>query len=78
MPYRIRVVWRKARRCFTPAEKTKKLKEQGGLCAECHNPIHGYQRNAGDHIVEYCKGGETAYENLQILHKICHEEKIRG
>ena len=70
----------KERRCFTPAEKTKKLKEQGGLCAECQNPIHGYQRNAGDHIVEYCKGGETAYENLQILHKICHEEKnmIRG
>lgn len=65
----------KERRCFTAAEKTKKLKEQGGLCTECQNPILGYQRNAGDHVVEYCKGGETAYENLQILHKICHEEK---
>jgi len=65
----------KERRCFTPVEKAKKLKEQNGLCVECQNPIHGYQRNAGDHIVEYCKGGETSYENLQILHKICHEEK---
>lgn len=63
------------RRCFTVGEKKKKLEEQGGLCTECNQPILEYQRNAGDHIVEFCRGGTTSYENLQILHKHCHELK---
>jgi len=65
----------KERRCFTVAEKKKKLDEQGGLCPLCNKLILEHQRNAGDHIVEYCMGGTTTYENLQILHKICHENK---
>jgi len=63
------------RRCFTAAEKKKRLEEQGGLCPMCDTEILYHQRNAGDHIVEFCKGGSTLYENLQILHKRCHEEK---
>lgn len=65
----------KEKRCFSLAEKKKKLEEQDGLCTLCMKPILDYQRNAGDHIVEYCRGGTTTYENLQILHKICHENK---
>ena len=65
----------KERRCFTAAEKKKKLDEQGGLCPECNKQIFDHQRNAGDHIIEYCMGGTTTYENLQILHKLCHESK---
>lgn len=66
------------RRCFTAAEKKRKLEEQGGLCTECKEPIEEYQRTAGDHIYEYCRGGTTTYENLQILHKLCHEKKNMG
>lgn len=66
------------RRCFTAAEKARKLEEQGGLCAECKEPIADYQRTAGDHIVEFCRGGATKVENLQILHKLCHEKKNMG
>lgn len=68
----------KERRLFTQEEKRRKLEEQGGLCPECNTLIMNHQRNAGDHIVEYCKGGKTAYENLQILHKVCHEKKNMG
>jgi hypothetical protein len=64
----------KERRCFTPVEKAKKLEEQGGACTLCTKPILEHQRNAGDHIVEYSKGGPTTYENLQIVHKLCHEQ----
>lgn len=63
------------RRCFTQQEKKKKLEEQGNICPECNTQIFEYQRNAGDHIVEFCRGGSTTYENLQILHKACHEKK---
>ena len=63
------------RRCFTSAEKKKRLEEQGGVCPMCNKEILYHQRNAGDHIVEFCKGGSTSYENLQILHKRCHEDK---
>jgi 5-methylcytosine-specific restriction endonuclease McrA len=65
----------KERRLFTSEEKKRKLEEQGGLCVDCKTPIMNYQRNAGDHVVEYFLGGKTSYENLQILHKVCHEKK---
>ena len=65
----------KERRCFTIAEKKKKLEEQGGKCSMCEGIIYEYQRTAGDHIVEYCIGGSTSYDNLQIVHKLCHEKK---
>lgn len=63
------------KRFFTSAEKKKKFEEQKGLCTLCNNPILEYQRNAGDHVIEYCKGGSTSYDNLQIVHKLCHETK---
>jgi hypothetical protein len=65
----------KERRTFTMAEKKQKLEEQGGLCTGCNKPILEHQRRDGDHIKEYCKGGTTTYDNLQILHKLCHESK---
>ena len=65
----------KERRLFTQVEKKTKLDEQGGLCAKCKKPIHEYHRNDGDHIIEFRNGGHTTFENLQILHKLCHENK---
>jgi CII-binding regulator of phage lambda lysogenization HflD len=63
------------RRLFTPAEKDKKLEEQGGKCAICNEKIHNHQRREGDHVMEYCLGGKTNYDNLQVVHKLCHEQK---
>jgi 5-methylcytosine-specific restriction endonuclease McrA len=67
----------KERRLFTQSEKKAKLDEQGGVCAKCKKPVHEYHRNDGDHIVEFRNGGHTTFENLQILHKLCHENKNR-
>jgi 5-methylcytosine-specific restriction endonuclease McrA len=53
----------------------KKLKEQNFNCPICKRAILEHQRTAGDHIVEFCRGGNTTYENLQILHKVCHDTK---
>jgi hypothetical protein len=63
------------KRLFSSAEKQKKLKEQNFNCPICKKTILEHQRTAGDHIVEFCRGGNTTYENLQILHKLCHETK---
>ncbi len=63
------------RRLFTAAERSKKLEEQGGLCAACKEPILPSQRSEADHIVEYSRGGATTLENCQVLHKTCHERK---
>ena len=63
------------RRLFSTQEKVKKLEEQNYTCPLCQKVISAHQRNAGDHIIEYCKGGKTDYDNLQIVHKVCHEEK---
>jgi hypothetical protein len=63
-------------RLFTREQKEAKLIEQGGKCAACKKKILPHQLNDGDHIVEWCQGGETSVENLQILHHHCHQEKV--
>jgi len=62
-------------RLFTKAQKAAKLKEQGGCCTACGEKIHKYQLADGDHVVEWSQGGETTMENLQILHRHCHQAK---
>jgi len=63
------------RRLFTKAQKTAKLKEQGGACAACKEPILKHQLMDGDHVIAWSEGGATAMENLQILHRHCHQAK---
>jgi hypothetical protein len=62
-------------RLFTSAQKKKKLEEQGFKCVACNEPILEHQRNDGHHIISRCKGGRTDYENLEVLHKHCHENQ---
>jgi len=59
-------------RLFTREQKEAKLAEQNGLCAMCHKKILAHQLMDGDHIVEWCEGGDTTMANLQILHRMCH------
>jgi hypothetical protein len=63
------------KRLFSQSEKIEKLKEQNNLCTLCNEQIFEHQRSAGDHIIEFCRGGKTSYDNLQIVHKLCHEQK---
>jgi hypothetical protein len=62
-------------RIFTKVQKAAKLKEQGGLCAGCGEKILKHQVADGDHVVAWSEGGATTMENLQILHRHCHQTK---
>ena len=65
-------------RLFTKAQKKTKLKEQGGKCLACDKKILKHHVNDGDHVKEWSEGGETTLENLQILHRHCHQAKSSG
>ena len=63
-------------RLFTREQKEMKLKEQSGCCAACGKKILAHHLMDGDHVREWSAGGETTMENLQILHRHCHQEKL--
>jgi len=65
-------------RLFTKKQKKAKLKEQKGLCAACDQKILAHHLFDGDHVMEWSAGGLTSMENLQILHRTCHQAKIAG
>ena len=61
-------------RAFTPAQRERKLAEQGGKCWWCSEPIiHGQKREA-HHIIPYRDEGKTTFDNLAMLHTECHKE----
>jgi len=37
-----------------------------------------YDKYDGDHIVPWASGGPTTYDNLQVLHRRCHQQKSLG
>jgi len=65
-------------RLFTRVQKEERLRAQGGRCLGCSKKILAHHLHDGDHIVEWCQGGETTMENLQILHRHCHQEKEKA
>ena len=65
-------------RLFTKMQKKAKLKEQGGVCPLCNLKILAHQLLDGDHVWEWSEGGSTDMENLQILHRHCHQLKGSG
>ena len=62
-------------RLFTPAQKKRKLEMQAGCCALCDKPIYEHQSYEGDHILPWSKGGKTTMENLNVVHRDCHQAK---
>ena len=51
------------------------LKQQQGQCRECRgNCRHGDKREV-DHIIPKAPGGSETRDNLQLLHRHCHERK---
>jgi hypothetical protein len=63
-------------RFFKKSMIKKKLEEQQNICTACNKLINlTDDEYHGDHIKSWTSGGETTMENLQILHKRCHELK---
>ena len=60
------------KRLFSKTDIKRKLEEQGNLCNICKESKEKYE---GDHIISWSKGGQTNYENLQVLCKHCHYKK---
>lgn len=53
----------------------KLLKKQKGKCAHCQTYFNTEDLIELDHIVPKSKGGKSSYDNLQLLHKHCHDVK---
>lgn len=52
-----------------------KLQEQNNQCPSCKLLIKSTDEYEGDHIVSWSAGGMTVFDNLQVLHKKCHQIK---
>ena len=58
-----------------PTRVAKLLKIQKGKCAHCKKLFTNEDILEVDHIIPRCKGGKDEYENLQLLHRHCHDVK---
>lgn len=55
-------------------KKDKLYKRQGRRCAWCDKNMT-YSKATIDHIVRVTDGGTGSMENLQLLHRHCHDKK---
>ena len=53
----------------------EKLELQKNICPKCSKEIISTDDYDGDHIIPWTTGGSTTIENLQVLHKRCHQLK---
>ena len=60
-----------------PTRVAKLLKSQKGKCKYCGMFFKEEDEVEIDHIIPRAKGGKDTYQNLQLLHIHCHEEKTR-
>jgi RNA-directed DNA polymerase len=59
----------------TPTRVAKLLKQQNGKCTHCGLYFTDTDIVEVDHIVPKSLGGKDTYDNLQLLHKHCHDTK---
>lgn len=62
-------------RLFSSKMIKDKLEEQKSCCALCDKEIKESDKYEGDHIKSWSSGGDTTYDNLQVVHTICHRRK---
>jgi 5-methylcytosine-specific restriction endonuclease McrA len=62
-------------RRFSKRAIDDKLAEQGHACPLCKLAIASSDKYEGDHIVPWTAGGKTVAENLQVVHRRCHQLK---
>ena len=58
-----------------PTSKAIRLKKQKGKCNWCGLHFREGDVLEEDHIIATALGGKNEYENLQLLHAHCHDEK---
>jgi len=61
----------------TPSSTAKMLKTQKGKCNYCGLYFKEEDLIEKDHIVPTSKGGKDTYNNLQLLHRHCHDKKSK-
>lgn len=61
-------------RAFTESQKRRAYERQGGCCAKCGEHFE-FEDMQGDHITPWCQGGRTVDDNLQMLCRICNNDK---
>lgn len=62
-------------RLFPKKMIQEKLNIQNNICPKCSKRIKDKDEYEGDHIIPWTSGGKTIIENLQVLHKRCHQLK---
>lgn len=58
-----------------PTRVAKLLKKQKGKCAYCGLHFRNEDVLEVDHRIPKSKGGKDSYENLDLLHRHCHDKK---
>jgi RNA-directed DNA polymerase len=58
-----------------PSRIQKILKAQNGKCNWCQRPFLMGDHMEIDHIIPKSLGGADLYNNLQLLHQLCHDSK---
>ena len=58
-----------------PLQKAILLKKQKGKCNWCEMYFREHDVLEVDHIIPKSKGGKSKMDNLQLLHRHCHDEK---
>ena len=58
-----------------PARVSKLLKKQKGKCTHCGLYFRENDVIEVDHKVPKSQGGKDFYDNLQLLHRHCHDTK---
>ncbi|WP_434221791.1 group II intron reverse transcriptase/maturase [Limnospira platensis CENA597] len=66
---------RKGQAIDTPNRVAKLLKKQKGRCTWCGQYFTPSDLIEVDHIVPRSQGGKDEYNNLQLLHRHCHDDK---
>ena len=72
--------WSKRRGAYTgtPTRVSKLLKQQKGICPVCRQHFTPEDLIEVDHIIPKSKGGLDTYNNLQALHRHCHDAKSKN
>ena len=72
--------WSKRRGTYsgTPTRVAKLLKKQKGICPQCKQYFTPEDLIEVDHIIPKSKGGKDTYNNLQALHRHCHDVKSKN
>jgi RNA-directed DNA polymerase len=71
------IYWSKRRGEYpgTPNRVSKLIKKQKGICPHCGLYFSSTDLVEVDHIKPKSLGGKDTYDNLQLLHKHCHDTK---